>query len=254
MRVSDGGTGGRTASPMSRSGKAAARDVMPSSGLGKDRIPRPTNGPGKGSGKGSGGPSRPMGTASAAIPRHAAWRRSPEWHILRLVLPACLAAVAVAGCGHATAADHSPTTSSTLSSAARAVLSGWTAAQNAFADAERQPNGAYSPALTATMVDPELTNVRRQLLGDEHAGLIGRGSVDLGHPKVVSLSNSSATVTSCIYDALVLVDAKTGSPAPGPLGQPAHAFVRSTMVPVSTGGSPAWKEADSSVSEGACAG
>jgi hypothetical protein len=230
---------------LTRTGKgpSSIRPRLFARGKGVD-LPGP--GPaGKGSGKGRDAPSPSMD------PSHDAWRRR-----LRHATAACVAiplAGGLAACGHTSPTAHSGTTTTTLGPTEQAVLTGWTAAENAYVAATIDPNGAYSPALAATMVDPELTQVRRELLGEEHSGLIGKGSLGLGHPSVVVNASASATVTSCAYDGVILVDAKTMKPAPGALGQTNHATIRSTMVLVTSSGSSEWKESASTVTEGQCA-
>lgn len=141
-----------------------------------------------------------------------------------------------------------------------AVLAGWRAAENAFYRATASPNGLTSPVLLATMVNPELLLVKRGLAGDEHDGFIGRGPWSLGSPEVAALdpkagTATTATVTSCIHDTQIVVDQKTGQPAPGLAGVPDWAGATSTMVLV--GG--AWKLSKqsavaASTKEAACAG
>ena len=158
----------------------------------------------------------------------------------------------LAACGSTHKATTSDgTTTTTLNAEAQAVLTGWRAAQQAFVAGEEDPQGAFSPTLAATMVDPELTQVRRQLAGDEHAGDIGRGSVELGRPVVSITGASTATVTSCIYSALQLFVASTGQPVP-PATPPEHDLVRSSMVESATESGGIWKESSAEVEEGKC--
>lgn len=115
------------------------------------------------------------------------------------------------------------------------IIKAWLAAENAFYRAEADPNGAASPALAATMVDPELSLVRRNLEANKVHGLIGRGTWDLGTPSVVLLkpndSNPSrAVVKSCIDDSAILISQQTGQPAQGVAGTPDWVGEDSTMV------------------------
>src|SRR5438105_12714990 len=92
------------------------------------------------------------------------------------------------------------------------------------------------------MVDPVLQLVKRNLAADEHEGFIGRGSPDLGSPRVVALGPTAdrpttATVVSCIHDTQILVKDTTGQPAPGPAGMPEWLGATSTMVLTDSG----WK-------------
>ena len=158
----------------------------------------------------------------------------------------------LAACGSAHKAGTAEgTTTTTLDAEAQAVLTGWRAAQQAFIAAEENPQGAYSPALAATMADPELTQVRRQLLGNEHTGYVGQGSVRLGNPRV-TVQGTEATVSSCIYDGLILIQQATGKPAPGDLGKATNALIRSTMVLGGSGSLAVWKESSAVVQEGSC--
>jgi len=123
-----------------------------------------------------------------------------------------------------------------------AVIDAWRAAQSAFYQAEANPRGLFSPALDQTMVNPELLLVKRNLAGNEHAGMVGEGPWDLGTPRVVQLGLSeaaptSAVVVSCIHDSQVLVNQKTGQKASGLLGETGWIGARSTMT-LSGGG---WK-------------
>lgn len=86
-----------------------------------------------------------------------------------------------------------------------AVLSAWRAAETAFYQAEANPQGLYSPALPATMVDPELQLVKTNLGDQEAKGFIGHGTWNLGTPRVISLGPTetdptTGTVVSCIDD------------------------------------------------------
>jgi hypothetical protein len=122
------------------------------------------------------------------------------------------------------------------------VIAAWRAAETAFYTAGSQSNGAGDPALEATMVDPELTLVRRNFSASQREGLIGQGSWNLGSPSVVSLrpsqgSPQSATVKSCIDDAAILVNRRTRQPVPGIGGTPDWIGATSEMVLTHSG----WK-------------
>ena len=76
------------------------------------------------------------------------------------------------------------------------VVSGWFAAESAFANAARtsDPN---APELAATMIDPQLT-WSRSLLGRMGAsGQIATGPVKYGTPRVIALHGDRATVRTC---------------------------------------------------------
>lgn len=115
------------------------------------------------------------------------------------------------------------------------ILTAWRAAETAFYEAEANPKGLFSPALNDALADPLLLQVKRNLAGDEHAGIIGRGIWDLGQPRVTSLSPNLtdptvAVVESCIHDAQILVFQSSGKPLPGLAGQPDWSGQVSTMV------------------------
>lgn len=170
---------------------------------------------------------------------------------------AVLAGIALAGCGSSRgAADGQGTTSSTssattgsattTSSAASVVLTAyrasWTAFEQALADAN--PN---APTLAATMVDPQLQGVKANLLSDQIHGMIGQGTFTL-HPKVTSLTATTATVVDCAYSTAELVYKATGKPVP-PITPPENDGVTSTLV--LTGG--VWKVYKQTVTDGSCA-
>lgn len=138
------------------------------------------------------------------------------------------------------------TTSSTTDPTAAAVIAayraGWAAFANALSDANPE-----DPRLAATMVDPQLQGVKANLLADQRQGIVGRGTFTL-HPKIVSMSASTATVVDCVYSTSVLVYAKTGKPVP-PITAPENDGVRSTLV--LTGGT--WKVHKQTVTDGKCA-
>jgi len=164
------------------------------------------------------------------------------------VLVACLAVGCSSGRRSSTPKPPPTSTSAPDPNAATkdAVLKAWRAAEDAFYQAEADPRGVFSAALDATMVDPELQLVRRNLAADEHSGFIGRGAWDLGAPRVTSLTPgdhpTKATVVSCIHDTQVLVDEKTGQPSSGPSGTPDWLGATSTMVLTDSG----WKLSDQS--------
>ena len=137
------------------------------------------------------------------------------------------------------------TTTTTLGPTSAAVLqayrAGWVAYDQALATAN-----AYDPSLEATMVDPLLKKVRANLLGDRNDGIIGRGNVEL-HPKITSLTSTTATVVDCTYSSSELVYATTGKPVP-PVTPPENDGVRSILV---LSGS-TWKVSQQSVTEGQC--
>jgi hypothetical protein len=168
---------------------------------------------------------------------------------------------ALAGCSFSPGADSAnstttstsaTTTSATSSSSANtqsassAVLAayraGWAAFEHALADANPE-----DPELPATMVDPELQQVKANLLADQRQGMVGRGTFTL-HPKVTALSATSATVVDCAYSTAELVYQATGKPVP-PVTPPENDGVTSTLV--LAGGT--WKVYKQIVTDGKCA-
>jgi hypothetical protein len=126
------------------------------------------------------------------------------------------------------------------------VIRGYRAASNAFVQALATAN-PNDHALVATMVDPELVSIRANLVGDQQKGIVGRGAVTL-HPKLASLSSSTATVVDCVYSSSELVYQATGKPVP-PVTPPENDGVAATLV--LTDGT--WKLSKQTVTEGKCA-
>ncbi len=168
-------------------------------------------------------------------------------------------ALAACGGGSGSAVSHPPTTTSvrptvtsvsapttTTDPVGTAVLqayrAGWAAFEHALTDANPE-----DPALMATMVAPQLTGVRANLLADQQQGMVGRGTFTL-HPKIASLTATTATVVDCAYSTSVLVYAKTGKPVP-PITPPENDGVQATLV--LTGGT--WKVSKQTVTDGKCA-
>jgi len=185
----------------------------------------------------------------------APWRRAAPVAtvvVAGMVLASCAGSGGSADASHPTTTDakpttlSAPTTTTALASTAAAVLNayraGWAAFEHALADANPE-----DPELAATMVPPQLTGVRANLTADRQQGMVGRGSFAL-HPKVVSLSATTARVVDCAYSTSVLVYAKTGKPVP-PLTPPENDGVNSELI--LTGG--AWKVYKQIVTDGKCA-
>ena len=123
-----------------------------------------------------------------------------------------------------------------------AYRAGWKAFEQALATANPE-----DPALPATMVDPQLQSVKANLLADQREGMVARGTTTL-HPKVVSISATTATVVDCAYSTAELVYASTGKPVP-PVTPPENDGVRSTLI--LTGST--WKVYKQTVTDGSCA-
>lgn len=145
-----------------------------------------------------------------------------------------------------TKTSHSTAASTTLDPTASAVLqayrAGWAAFEHALAAANPE-----DPALSATMVDPQLQGVKANLFADQRQGMVGRGMTTL-HPKVTALSATSATVVDCAYSTAELVYQATGKPVP-PVTPPENDGVTSTLV--LSGGT--WKVYKQTVTDGKCA-
>ena len=127
------------------------------------------------------------------------------------------------------------------------VLSGWLAAESAFADAARTAN-AYAPELTATTVDPQLAWSRALLERMAASNQIATGQDNDGTPRVIALHGDRATVRTCARDAEIVVFATSGKPAPGVLGQVEFDLLTSTMVQTAAG----WKLLTQAVGSGQC--
>jgi len=179
------------------------------------------------------------------------------------VVAALVGLCALAGCsGSHDAADANNTTSSsaaatttstgrsststTTTFSASAVLAAYRAGWAAFGHALANAN-PEDPELPATMVDPQLQQVKGNLLADQQQGMVGRGTTTL-HPKVTALSATSATVVDCAYSTAELVYQATGKPVP-PITPPENDGVTSTLV--LSGGT--WKVSKQIVTDGKCA-
>jgi hypothetical protein len=166
---------------------------------------------------------------------------------LVVLLAACGGGGADAAHSSTTTSPRSTTSAGTTgrSSEAAAVLSAYRAAWHAFEHALADANPS-DPLLTATMVDPQLQGVKANLLADQRQGIVGRGTFTL-HPKIVSMSATTATVVDCAHSTAALVYESTGKPVP-PVTPPENDGVHSTLV--LTGGT--WKVAKQTVTDGKC--
>lgn len=191
-----------------------------------------------------------MTRASAAVTWGMTWRRiRTRLNAVPIIVIAfgCL----VASCGGSGTANGGGTTtsdrsSSTVNSEQSAVLAAYRAEQAAFEQAFLTANPSL-PALAETMVNPQLQLVERNLLGEQHGGIVGKGNVTL-HPHVELITRTQAIVEDCLYSTQELVYTATGRPVP-PATPPQHDGVRSTLTQVSPG---TWKVAEQSVIEGHC--
>jgi hypothetical protein len=167
---------------------------------------------------------------------------------MALVLTACGSSPNAAPTTRGSSANTTGVSKSTtiLNSTTSAVLQAYRASWKAFEQASLSAN-AYDPQLGATMVGTQLQNVRANLLGDQHAGAVGRGTITL-HPKIASISATTASVVDCAYSTAELIYAKTGKQVP-PIAPPENDGIQSTLV--LTGGT--WKVSQQKVTEGHCA-
>ena len=190
--------------------------------------------------------------ATTELSRH----RSPRARLTTGMLTLVGAALLLTACGDGATSStattvrakpaRSTTSSSTTDPATAAVLAAYRAAWAAFEHAAADAN-PEDPALAATMVDPQLQGVKANLLADQRQGIVGRGTTTL-HPKIVSISATTATVVDCAYSTAELVYASTGKPVP-PVTPPENDGIRATLD-LSNG---SWRLAKQTVTEGSCA-
>lgn len=176
------------------------------------------------------------------------WTTRALGRLSTLVIVVGLGTAACSGGGTDGPPAASRRTTTTLRATDQQVIQGWRAAEQAFYTAA-YTNDAASPALAATMVDPALSQARQFLFAAKSDGYLGRGTFDLGHPKVVSVSGDTAVLKSCVYGGVIEVNATTGKPAPAPFGVASNEEVQSTLRQVSTG---LWKISQNTVTEGRC--
>ena len=190
-----------------------------------------------------------MTRASAVVTWGMTWRRGRMGlSAMPIVVVAC--ACLAAGCGGSGSATGGGTTTSdrtslTTNSKQGAVLAAYRAGWQAFEQASATSNAA-DPALEATMVNPLLDQVRRNLTSDHYAGIIATGTYAL-HPRVTAITAGSATVVDCAYSTAKLVYQSTGKPVP-PVTPPENDGVRSTLVLAGS----TWKVSTQSVTNGSC--
>jgi hypothetical protein len=128
------------------------------------------------------------------------------------------------------------------------IASAWQAAEYAFEAAVRSAD-PFQPDLQATTVEPLLGEIRQMLAQMQSDGEIATGPVHLGAPKIVTVGAEAATVTSCAWDAEIVVLAATSEPVPGILGQVEVERITSTMERTVSG----WKLAEQTVEADPCA-
>ena len=177
-----------------------------------------------------------------------------------------ICSMALAACGHVASAQTEAThgrqlgrmgrissrplpesTTRTTSQVTDQVLSGWLAAESAFANAARTPD-PNAPELAATTIDPQLAWSRSLLERMVAAGQIAEGPVQYGTPRVISLHGGLATVQTCAWDQEIVVYGASGRVAPGIPGQVDFELLTSTMQQSDAG----WKMLTQEVGIGQC--
>jgi len=190
-----------------------------------------------------------LSTLRTRVPCAMTRFRHPAWPLRWVAASLVLVALVAAGCGSSAPGGRrtaDSTTTTTLNPTAAAVLAAYRAGWAAFEHAGLTSN-IFDPMLTATMVDPLLQQVRRNLAGDQVNGIVARGTFVL-HPHLQTLTSTTATVVDCAYSTSILVYAKTGKPVP-PITKPEYDGVESTLVLVGS----AWRVSQQSLTEGHCA-
>jgi hypothetical protein len=167
------------------------------------------------------------------------------------LIVAALATTLVAACSSGKAAAPSPRPDPSLTpSVAAQVLAAWRAEHLAYAEALRALN-PNDPALAQTAINPALQRAVAFIATAKAQGIVVRGTQDLGTPTVLELSPTTtpdtAIVRSCIHDALVLINGKTGKPVPGAAGQVTYAAERTTLKLVEGVG---WMVSDNDIKQG----
>ena len=150
----------------------------------------------------------------AAPQRHRPGRRRHVRQLLALLSAA--AALGLAGCGSSAPAlstsrpTSTPTPSASASPTPDASDAAVLAAYQAYVSAINQAYAATSspgawnlPVLSATMVNPMLQGWQNLLTQDYAQGIVVEGTFTPEHPRVVSNSGTSATVSDCLWDATV---------------------------------------------------
>ena len=170
----------------------------------------------------------------------------------------CIAAAGVllSACGTAPARSiqaTSPLTTSAVTPsgsdnpADAAVVAAYLSATRAFVHAgtTMDPN---DPALLATMTGEELSTVKKNLIIDRAAGLVARGDITPMHPHIVSDDHQTAVLRDCQYSAVLLVNAKTGTGAPGVANGPQNIGVTATLMLLGA----SWKVSLEDLKVGSC--
>ena len=149
------------------------------------------------------------------------------------LMVAIVAVTVLAACSPGRTASHNPSPSpspraTTPVPVEAQVLSVWRAEHLAYADALRHLD-PRAPGLAQTAINPALRRAVAYIAVTKAQGIVVRGSQDLGHPRVVSLTPDTAVVASCVHDGLILLNPKTNKPVPGVAGQVTWNFEHTTL-------------------------
>jgi hypothetical protein len=129
----------------------------------------------------------------------------------------------------------------------RAIIAGWRAAFDAFDVAQRTEDWT-SPALAATVVQPQLGIDTENLKLENEAGYIAVGHDTIFRVNVVQSRGQVATVVACTEGKEIAVFASTHQPVPGWLGETGLTGFTSVMVDTPSG----WKIEQSETTQDTC--
>ena len=151
-----------------------------------------------------------------------------------------------------TASTSAATTITTLAQVQAVIISQWVAAERNYVAVSKDPAGPDQAKLVDYFIDPELSFLRTQFAARARDGLVDVGDLDLGQPRVVSMTASQAVVTSCETNRLQLIQKATGKPFPGKAGDPTPTpnGIRATMILEPSG---VWKLSTVDLQDGSCA-
>jgi hypothetical protein len=128
-----------------------------------------------------------------------------------------------------------------------AIIAGWRAAFEAFDVAERTMDWT-SPALAATVVQPQLGIDTENLRLEYEAGYISVGHDTILRVNVVKSRGQVATIVACTEGKEISVFGSTHEPVPGELGETGLTGFTSVMVETPSG----WKIEQSETTEYSC--
>lgn len=145
------------------------------------------------------------------------------------------------------------TSTTSLAEAQAVILTAWRTALDANEAAAKDPTGGAVLLLSDYFVDPELSFLRTQYAVRDQEGFVDIGTLDLGQPRVESMTSTQAVVVSCETNALQMISAATRKPVSGLAGSatPTSFGVKTTLTVAPDG---TWKVSDSVGAEGSCAG